>query len=908
MQNKKTLLPNGELAEERYCAMQNVPVPLTPLIGREQTISSVCALLRRPNVRLVTLTGPGGVGKTRLALHIASDLLGDFADGVCVVSLASLHNPDLVISTIAHTLKLRGADEQPLLEQLKVALHEQAHLLLLDNFEQVAGASPLLIDLLQACPRLKILVTSRAVLHVSGEHEFPVLPLSVPDLKHLPAHEELAQYAAVALFHQRACMSKPDFQITKSNSSALAELCVRLDGLPLAIELAAARIKLFPPTALLSRLDQRWELLTHGARNAPVRQQTMRNTIDWSYHLLNAQEQHLLHRLSVFVGGCSLRAVEEVCAGPNYEENVGLITDRISSLLDQSLVQQSEQEGAEPHFLLLETIREYALEKLVASDELWVTQYAHAAYYVRLAEEAEVELGGPQQIKWLERLEREHDNLRAALNWALEHRSGNEGEQCKELALRLAGALRQFWYFHGHFVEGYAFLKRALAESAGAAPAVLAKALLTAAILALAGGEKQQMVALAEEGLALYRKLEDQDGIGFSLFTLGSSATYRSDYIQARALLEESIAHLRESGNTYYLSRSLMALGLLDLAQGKTVRACARWEESLSLIKYLGNTEAMAALLFQLGLVRFYSQGDARSADALFEETSTLLRAVGQIGGVAVSLVRIAEVALVGQDNFERTRTLAEEAFVLFKELSYRGGMAESLFVLARVEARQENYSVAHRLYEELLTLAREPEDLQKSRFPLPYRLHLRGFMPKNFDDRLSLPFYLEGLAEVVVAQKEYVWTAQLLGMAAYLRETLPSPRPIIFQADFEQTESHVRSQLGERDFTIRWEEGRQLSLEQVPGMQGWETFSEEVESRAGMSTIRTHASFPAGLTVREVEVLRLVVEGLTNEQLAKRLQISYRTVTTHLTSIYSKLGVSSRAAATRFAVEHHLT
>src|SRR5207237_170024 len=386
---------------------QNLPAQLTPLIGRAQEVAAACTLLRRPEVRLATLTGTGGIGKTRLALQVATDLLADFADGICFVSLAAVSDPDLVVATIAQTLGLKDSGGQPPLELLKTSLLEKCLLFLLDNFEQVAAAAPQLSELLGACPHLKLLVTSRAVLHLRGEHEFPVPPLALPDLTQLPESETLAQVAAVALFLQRAWATKPDLQLTAPTARAIAEICVQLDGLPLAIELAAARSKLLPPQALLARLGQRLAVLTSGAQDAPARQQTLRNTIAWSYNLLNAKAQQLFRRLSVFVGGCTLQAVETLCTSLEDGSGAEWILDGVASLLDKSLLQQTEQEGEEPRLLLLETIREYGLEALEASGEAEATRQVHAAYYLRLAQEAEPALVGPQQTRWLERLEQE---------------------------------------------------------------------------------------------------------------------------------------------------------------------------------------------------------------------------------------------------------------------------------------------------------------------------------------------------------------------------------------------------------------------------------------------------------------------------------------------------------------------
>jgi len=431
----------------------HLPIQPTPFIGREKEVDAVHHLFLREDVRLVTLTGPGGVGKTRMALHVAEQLRAHFADGVWFVSLAPISDPDLVIPTIAQTLGLWEAGERSLLEQLQVFLRERQVLLLLDNFEQVVRAAMHVANLLTICSHLKVLVTSREVLHVRAEREFPVPTLSLPDPKRLPDLVALSQYEAVALFIQRAQAARPEFQVTNANAPVVAEICVRLDGLPLAIELAATRIKLLPLQALLTRLGQRLQLLTSSARDVPAHQQTLRNTIQWSYDLLDAQEQQLFCRLSVFVSGCTLEAVEAISAALG---NATLpVLDGVVSLIDKNLLQQTAQEGEEIRLLMLETIREYGWEALAERQEREAIQAAHAAYYLALAEEAERALGGPQQLLWLERLEREYDNLHAALHWLRLQGSRVEGGgEAAEQALRLETALSWFWIMRGYQNDG----------------------------------------------------------------------------------------------------------------------------------------------------------------------------------------------------------------------------------------------------------------------------------------------------------------------------------------------------------------------------------------------------------------------------------------------------------------------
>ena len=896
------LRPRGSFTGPERSTTHNLPAQLTPLIGRKQEVAAVCTLLGRPEVRLVTLTGTGGVGKTRLALQVLTEVLADFPDGVSFVSLAPLSDPALVLSTIAQILDVKESGARPLPDLLTAFLRDKHLLLCLDNLEHLLPAAPQLTDLLTTCPHLTILVTSRAVLHLQGEHIFPVPPLAVPELTRLPpTAETLPRYAAVALFLQRAQAIQPTFQITSTNARPLAEVCIRLEGLPLAIELAAARITLFPPQALLARLNQRLQLLTSGTHDVPARQQTLRNTIAWSYHLLDEEEQRLFRRLAIFVGGCTLQAVEAVCEAPGGGAGKGF--DGVASLIEKSLLQQTEQEGEEPRLRMLETIREYALETLSASGELETTQQAHAAYYLSLAEQAEAELEGPRQVRWFERLEREYDNLRSVLRWALESGSGEEGGHRRELALRLGGALGQFWIWHSHLSEGRTFLERAVAARPRAASAPRAKALSVAAELVVVQFDKRAEV-LAEEGLALYQQLGDQTGIAYCLHVLGICAMWRGEYGQARARLQESAALFRARGNKYRLGLSLVLQGVTDQVQGDHAGARAHYEEALALFRDLGSVEGIAQMHFLLGLLLFYCQGDALTARSLLEEACRIFREEGSTAGVAVSLLRSAEVALLGQGNLAAAYVQAEEALGFFRELSYKGGMAEALFVLARVQARQSNYSAARSRYEEILTLAREGDDT--CNIHVSYRVeHIRDLpgRPSEDDDQLNIPFYVEGLAEVVAAQGEGAWAARLWGAAEAMREGIHAPLPTVFRTEYEHAIAAARTQVGEKLFTAAWAQGRAMTLEQVLA-----TLTIVSTAQSSSPPAKKLPTSPHGLTTREMEMLRLLARGLSNTQIAEELVVSQLTVKAHLRSIYSKLGVTSRSAATRYALEHHLS
>ncbi len=848
----------------------NLPVQFTTLLGRDQEIGAVSALLRRPEVRLLTLTGTGGIGKTRLATQVAFELLQDFPDGVFFVPLAPINDSDLVAPTIAETLGLREAGDWPLLERLKTYLRERHMLLLLDNFEQILPAAPLLSELLTTAPDLKLLVTSRAVLHLRGEHEFPVAPLALPDLKRLESREAFESSPAVALFVGRAQALKPDFQLTNANAQSIAEICARLDGLPLAIELAAARIKLLPPPALLNRLEHRLQVLTSATRDVPVRQQTLRSALAWSYDLLSQEEQRLFRRLSVFVDGCTLEAAEAVI---NAAQDALPMLDGLAALIDKSLLQQVEGADQEPRFVMLETIREYARELLTASGEAAEAQHAHAAYYLALAEEAEPKLTGAEQKRWLERLASEHENLRAALLWFA-------GQGDMERALRLGGALWWFWWIRGYVSEGRNFLHQAQAAGEEVAAAVRAKALNAAGTLAVMQGNFDETEALCSASLALFRAAGEHQKSVAPLWMLGYVSMEQSNYERARQRTEEALTLARRYGNTWGIAYSLENLAAIAFNQGDYVRAHTFIEESLATSRKTGDTEGVARSSWLLALL-IMAQGDLARARTLLEGSLALSSEVGDKRNNAYSRVILGYVAIF-QNVPTQARTLLDDGLALLKEMGDRRGIAWALYGLGWEALSQGNAAAAQPLFEESLALLRE--------------LGHRWFMA----------LCLEALAAAFAAQGQPAHAARLWGAAEKLRDIVGASLPPVVQTMYESFLTAARTQVGETAFASAWAEGRIQPLEALldtqQSTQTIPTGSPGLTSSGGASE-----KSPAGLTARELEVLRWVAMGLTDAQVAEKLVISPRTVSTHLTSIYNKLGVTTRSAATRFAVEHHL-
>jgi predicted ATPase/Tfp pilus assembly protein PilF len=676
----------------------NLSAPTTPFVGRKTELAAVREILGRDDVRLVTLTGPGGTGKTRLAMEVAQELLEVFPDGVFFVSLAAIGDPALVIPSIADAL---GVTEQavpasgggeavtpPVFEPLGTHLRDKNTLLVLDNFEQILAATPLLAELLAGCPKLKLLVTSQSSLHLRGGRDYPVPPLELPDLARLPGIEALSENAAVALFVDRAQAVKPDFELSGENAASIAEICLRLDGLPLAIELAAARTKLLSPKAMLERLGSRLQLLTGGARDLPSRHQTLRSTIDWSYDLLDPSEQILFAQLAVFVDGCTLDAAEAVCGAPD-ELPPGGVMDALESLIDKSLLRQREAADGELRFSMLETIREYALYRLIQRGELEGLRDRHAEHYLALAETAEPELLLANQAAWVKRLTEEAGNLRAAMAWSLE-----SGEL--EAGLRIAGALPRFWSVCGHVTEGRSWLKQALDRSTGVSPPVRAKALFADGYAALAQGDYLHSVRRFEEGLALDRELGDMQGAAMCLAQLGWLLMTQGQHERATAVSEESLALARQVEDTRIESVALSNLADGAAQRGDYEQAAALYQQSLALRRAQGDRRNIANALLNLGRTELL-RGERDQALILLQEGLTLARELGDTWSISVGLSNLGRLALEENDP-ARAAAFLTEALVLCRERGDRKIAAECLDSWADVAAADGQPARAARL------------------------------------------------------------------------------------------------------------------------------------------------------------------------------------------------------------------
>jgi predicted ATPase/DNA-binding CsgD family transcriptional regulator len=860
-------------------------VSLAPLIGREREREAICTLLASSAVRLLTLTGAGGVGKTRLALAVADYSQGMFTAGACFVSLSAISDPELVIPEIAQALGQQTGN-RPIFEIVQTYLQNKSLLLILDNFEQVIKATLHLSTLLASCPQLKLLVTSREALRIQGEHQFLVAPLEVPDLKQSTDLQTLLGNASVLLFMQYAQSVKHDFQLTSANARTIAEICVRLEGVPLALELAAARVKLLSPTALLARLSHRLQVLTRGRSDAPDRQQTLLNTIKWSYDLLIPEEQQLFRRLCVFVGGCTLQAIEVLTQ--MLGDDPAPVLEGVASLIDKNLVRMERLDEEEGRIQSLECVREFGLACLQEHNALERLQQVYMRYYLNWAEAGGMALFGVKQVAWMRRLVQELANLRATMRLMVE-------QQDIEGALRLGIALGPSWLLWGrhaqqvYLLEGKLFLEQALSGSTKLVTKERGAALVLYGAMVASLGEGTRGEDTCRQGLAILRRLGDTQYIVGGVWLLLRLLLPVGDFRAAYDLAQEALDLLEKAGEKFTLlggatwahGYSLLLAGWAALYNGYYAQARVWLAESYQLCCKIDDLFDATGAHLLLGEVAL-CEGKVEEARVLFEECRASCERLGMSTGAAEAIWLSGRLALY-EGDIGKARVCFQESLRLWKAGEDRQGIARAHIWLARVALAEQDLQAARKLLEHGLSIA------------------------INLHDRLYVAIGLETLGAVVVLQDEPVWAVHLWAVPKALREAMGCALAPIERREHEERIAAVRTILGEANFQVAWMQGLRMSPEQVFSARGavYEAApATALPVRAGEAMASASIN---KLTRREREVMSLLVEGLTNAQIAKRLMLSTVTVNAYLRSIYGKLGVSSRTQAMRMVIDQRL-
>jgi predicted ATPase/DNA-binding XRE family transcriptional regulator len=822
-------LPSSSIeAAQQEKPMWNVPAQLTSFIGREQEIEEACLLLGREDVRLVTLHGPGGIGKTRLSIRIAEEMRTKFVDGVCFVPLATISDPELVIPTVASSLGFQESTVMPLTDLVKIRLREKRILLLLDNFEQVVAGAPIIEDLLAACRYVKVLITSRIVLRVPGEHLFLVSSLTLPDVKRLssiqalPDPAVLGELSAVALFVQRARAVRRDFQITGANAQAIAECCMRLDGLPLAIELAAAHIRLFTPQALLAKLSQGFHLLRSEFPSLPERQRTLANTIKWSYDLLDEQERWLFRHLTVFRGRWIVETVEKVF-GAKLADAFDIV-EIVSSLLDKSLIQRcTEEEDVETCFTMLETIREFGVTCLRATGEIEGCYNAHASYYLNYMEQAASYLRGVQQREWLTRLEREQENLRAALGWLIERKE-------TDAALRFCEAYGKFCGLSGYWSEEQHWLTLMLALP-GEPSVMRARVLRRAGHLAYRFRDLEKARAWYEESVQLSRTLDDKYNLAGALGGLAWTLIRQHDTtVSARNLLEEGVEMARASGDSWSLANALESLGRFIYRQGQLEQAHQLFVESVALIRVVGDKESLARFLYPFVTLEL-SRGNREQAAALAQESFELAQELGTTPVKALALESLGRVALY-QGHYEQARDLFVQRIALARELGDFPAVAKNQVYSGEAALLQGDAVWAESLVYEGLQFF---QDHHGSLDDIALAFNISGaikltqgalgearayykealLLDKDGGDQKSVGKHLIGLAQVVLAQGHLEESAGVFSFATSLINPDIDMHPAQ-REDYARAIEQLHASLGDVRFVDIWSRGKGMTLDQV--------------------------------------------------------------------------------------------